>query len=146
MAFSHVPDLPEAGAFFRTLAFPSDGEASERASIFRNVARPLAEALRLYVNDAAAAAEPLLVLMPGLSDIGGSRTQRDLVERTCSAALLAAGDYDGCRRFLDARQGERPTSVWILSHRAALARSTGDGAAAARFTRQAQEMTGKSVC
>jgi tetratricopeptide (TPR) repeat protein len=145
MAFSHVPDLPEAVAFFRTLTFASDGEASERASIFRNVALPLAEALRLYVNDAAAAAEPLLAIMPGLSDIGGSKVQRDLVERTCSAALLAAGDHDGCERFLDALQGERPIAAWILSHRAVLARSTGDGAAAARFTRQAQEMTGKTV-
>jgi tetratricopeptide (TPR) repeat protein len=145
MAFSHVPDLPEAMTFFRTLAVPSDGEASERASVFRNVARPLAEALHLYANDAAAAAEPLLAVMPALGEIGGSRTQRDLVERTCAAALLASGDYHGCQRFLDDRQGERPISAWILSHRAALAQSTGDGAAAARFVRQAREMTGKST-
>ncbi len=81
---------------------------------------PLAAALqRLADGDASAAADQLGCVLGSVWRLGGSDAQREVVEDTLIAALLAAGRFDEARPVIDARLDRRPSRRDEVFHRAA---------------------------
>jgi hypothetical protein len=75
---------------------------------FTEVVSPLADALRaLAVGDPGTAADRLGPLSCSVWRLGGSEAQREVVEDTLIAALLAAGRFDEARPVIDARLDRR---------------------------------------
>jgi len=77
---------------------------------YREVVAPLCEALQaMSEGRPAAAAEGLTGLLGTVWRLGGSDAQREVVEDTLIAALLAAERYDDVRPLVDRRLDRRPS-------------------------------------
>ncbi len=75
---------------------------------YAEVVAPLCAALRsLAAGDPSPAADSLMLLMGGVCRLGGSDAQREVVEDTLIAALLAAARFDEARRVIDQRLDRR---------------------------------------
>lgn len=82
--------------------------ATQPDPTFGEVVAPLADALRALVEDRPGdAADGLLRMRDDVVRMGGSDAQREVVEDTCIAALLAAGRLDEARALLDRRLDRR---------------------------------------
>ncbi len=82
--------------------------ASHRDPTYADVVSPLAAALRhLASGDASTAADRLNDLLASVWRLGGSDAQREVVEDTLIAALLAAGRLDEARPVIDRRLDRR---------------------------------------
>ena len=78
---------------------------------YGEVVAPLCSALRaLAGGDPSTAADRLIELRGAIWRLGGSDAQREVVEDTLVAALLAAARYDDARRLLDSRLDRRESS------------------------------------
>lgn len=88
-----------------------EGWASRhRDPAFTEVVPPLCRALRaLAGGDANTAADGLQSLQEQVWRLGGSHAQREVVEDTLIAALLAAGRYDEARPVIVRRLDRRPS-------------------------------------
>jgi len=76
---------------------------------YGEVVAPLCEALRaLALGEPGIAADRLGDLLGAVWRLGGSDAQREVVEDTLIAALLAAGRYDEARPVIDRRLDRRP--------------------------------------
>ena len=72
------------------------------------VVSPLSDALHFLVaGDPSAAADRLALLLGDVWRLGGSDAQREVIEDTLIAALLAAGRYDEARPVIDRRLDRR---------------------------------------
>ncbi|MBA3310540.1 MAG: pyridine nucleotide-disulfide oxidoreductase [Nocardioidaceae bacterium] len=75
---------------------------------YAEVVSPLCSALRaLAVGDPSTAADRLLELLRAVWRLGGSDAQREVVEDTLIAALLAAGRFERARPIIDRRLDRR---------------------------------------
>ena len=91
---------------------------------YAEVVSPLCAALRaLATGDPGTAADRLVELRSAVWRLGGSDAQREVVEDTLIAALLAAARYDEARRLLDERL-DRRESLRDRAFRAAARRPT----------------------
>ncbi len=86
-----------------------DAWASTHADpTYAQVVAPLCAALRsLAAGDPGLAADNLTALMGGICRLGGSDAQREVVEDTLIAALLAAARFDEARAVIDHRLDRR---------------------------------------
>lgn len=139
-AFARCGDAPAADRFFDTLISAHAQGRSERSAIYREIVAPLVDAIRIFPRDPSAAAAGLAACLPQLHRIGGSIAQREIVERSYSAALLALGAHERAEAFLAERAAERPNTAWLLRGRAAAAEQAGDVAAATLLRRRADLM------
>ncbi len=97
-AVGEVERLDRLEAWSRKRPDPTYGE----------VVSPLCAALRaLCDGDPGTSADRLRDLLGALWQLGGSDAQREVVEDTLIAALLAAGRYDEARPIIDARLDRR---------------------------------------
>jgi hypothetical protein len=75
---------------------------------FGEVVSPLCSALQALADgDASTAADRLLSMIATVGRLGGSDAQREVVEDTLIAALLAAGRYDEALPVIDRRLDRR---------------------------------------
>lgn len=82
--------------------------ASQADPTFAEVVSPLADALHLLTaGDAGACADRLSALLRSVWRLGGSDAQREVIEDTMIAALLAAGRFDEARPVIDRRLDRR---------------------------------------
>ncbi len=141
MAFAACPDLAAAERFWQSLSTAHDGGESENAETFRRVAIPLATAIRAFHRgDHGPAADGFASVLADLHRIGGSRAQRELVDRSIAAALCADGRRAEARDLLGSRLAERPNRIWILRNLARLADAEGDERGAQAYRRHAGQM------
>lgn len=89
---------------------------------YREVVAPLCAALRALAEaDPATAADRLTVLLGRIWRLGGSDAQREVVEDTLIAALLAAGRYERAVVLLDERLDRRASPRDVAFRRLAVA-------------------------
>ncbi len=91
---------------------------------YGEVVTPLCSALRaLAENEPGSAADRLIELDGQVWRLGGSDAQREVIEDTLIAALLAAGRFDEARPVIDRRLDRRPSSRDETFRQAAFASS-----------------------
>ena len=142
LAFARCPDHVAADRFFESLDAAFAGASHENAGIYIDVLRPLAAAIRTFGIDPSATAEKIAPLLPELHRIGGSIVQRELVERSFSSALLAAGQAKAAENWLLPKSRQHPNTPWILRSRAQAAQLRGDLPGATLLNRRADLMFG----
>ncbi len=82
--------------------------AAQADPTFAEVVAPLADALHLLTaGDAGGCADRLAELLCSVWRLGGSEAQREVIEDTMIAALLAAGRFDEARPVIDKRLDRR---------------------------------------
>lgn len=107
MAMHSVVTLCALEEYDRLAALQAWARDHEDAT-FAEVVSPLAAALRaLGDGDASTAADRLAALSGSIWRLGGSDAQREIVEDTLVAALLAAARFDEARALIDRRLDRR---------------------------------------
>jgi hypothetical protein len=82
--------------------------ARHQDTTYAEVVSPLCDALRaLASGDPSTAADRLTHMLGMIWRLGGSDAQREVVEDTLIASLLAAGRYDEARPVIDRRMDRR---------------------------------------
>jgi uncharacterized NAD(P)/FAD-binding protein YdhS len=100
------------------LAAAADVEAIERLRVFAaahpnpiyaDVIVPMCDGFAAHVRgEPALAAERLAIVLPGAERLGGSAAQQEVIAETMVHALVASGQHDAARRFLERRLDLRP--------------------------------------
>ncbi|MEM7206478.1 MAG: tetratricopeptide repeat protein [Pseudomonadota bacterium] len=140
MAFARCPNSRAASLFFDKLAEGYPHEEGENANTIRNVARPLALAMRQFLLSPQKAAEHIATLLPELHRIGGSVAQREVIERSYIKALIERGKLIDAAEWLDPKIAANPNRPWMLRERARVAEAGGDSATAQRMEQRANLM------
>jgi predicted Zn-dependent protease len=145
MALGMVADHPGAESFFEGLAMAHSEGATENSVNFREVVRPLVEAVRLFARAGGdpvmmdQAADLLAQTMPTANRIGGSNAQREILDRTLAEALLKGSSSEGAATMLNRQLDSQPNASWIHRRLASLAETSGDQATAGEHRDRAEE-------
>ena len=114
------------------LARLDDWSRGQAEPTYGEVVSPLCSALRALADgDASTAADRLAAMIATVGRLGGSDAQREVVEDTLIAALLAAGRYDEALPVID-RRLDRRQSPRDEAFRSVAGVGVGTGAASRR--------------
>lgn len=83
--------------------------ADYQDSTYTELIVPMCDGFAAHVRgEPAVAAERLAVVEPGAARLGGSAAQQEVIAETMVHALVASGQHDAARRFLERRLDRRP--------------------------------------
>lgn len=137
LAFAQCPDHKAASLYFESLDAAFDDSTTELSKIYRAVTKPLAQAMRKFPKDKAAAAIEIAPLLPNLYHVGGSIIQREIVERSFTSALIATNQPSAAIDYIDPKLKRHPHTPWMLRDRASALELTGDKTQATLLRRKA---------
>ncbi|MEE9417534.1 MAG: tetratricopeptide repeat protein [Acidimicrobiales bacterium] len=144
MALGMVAAHPGSESFFEGLSAAHSKGVSENAVNFREVVRPLAEAVRLFAwagddpHIIDTVADQLMETLPTANRIGGSNAQREILDRTLAEALLRGSKPERAAAMLNRQLKTQPNASWIHRRLARLAEASGDTATASEHSERAE--------
>ena len=110
MALSAAGDWPTAG---RQLDMLRERAPKDKSGLLGDVVAPLTEGMQAFAGgDYRKAIERIDPLRPRITEIGGSRAQRDIFHDTLLEACFRAGDAERAERLLAERVKRRPDHYW----------------------------------
>ncbi len=110
MALSAAGDWPTAG---RQLDMLRERAPKDKSGLLGDVVVPLTEGMQAFAGgDYRKAIERIDPLRPRITEIGGSRAQRDIFHDTLLEACFRAGDAERAERLLAERVKRRPDHYW----------------------------------
>ena len=132
-----------AGALLASMGAVATGT---EAAVFREIGRPLCEAILAYRAGAfARTVELLLPIRYGVRRVGGSHAQRDLFARMLIEAAIGAGHLPLARALLAERAAQKPSSPWTWRCSARVLDGLGEVEQAARLRARADSYIGGSA-